>query len=312
MKALRFHKTGDLQELRIEEMAMPVPKEGEVLVAVKAASINPADIKNVLGLMKGRTTLPRTPGRDFAGIIVESGAEVFGSCPVGLSSDGVQAEFASVPKNCIIPKPKDLSFEAASAIGIPYITAWAAIMENGDVKPGDTVLITGAGGSVGTIASALAKYRGARVLGAVRKSINSKAIDVLIDLENEDLYEACMKATDNQGVDVILDTVGGELFSPCIRSLANGGRHIVIASTEQNVSFNLIDFYRHRAKIIGIDTLQLSSEESRDMIMKILPLIVEGNIEAPKPCVISLKDAPSAYQKLHTGEIKGKVVIQMQ
>ncbi len=312
MKALRFHETGDLGKLQIEEVAKPEAKEGEVLVQIRAASINPADIKNVLGLMKGRTTLPRIPGRDFAGIIMSGkrmGEEVFGSSPVGLDVDGVQAEYAVVSEECLIPKPKDISFEAASAIGIPYITAWVAIMESANIQPSDTVLITGAGGSVAQVAISLAKYKGAIVLGAAREAIQSDKIDVAIDLKNEDLYEACMKATDNKGVDVTLDTVGGELFEQTMRALANRGTHIVIASKEPKVSFNLIDFYRHQGKIIGIDTLQLSPKESRDSIMKILPLILEGLVPLPKINAISLQDAPLAYQKINSGELKGKIVI---
>ncbi len=315
MKALRFHTTGDLQNLQIEEVPMPEPKSGEVLVQIKAASINPADIKNVLGIMKGRTTLPRTPGRDFAGIVIKGGnlegQEVFGSCPVGFSCDGVQAEYAILPKDGLLVKPASLSFDACSAIGIPYITAWAALS---DIKPQEQVLITGVNGAVGSIAACIAKHKGLKVIGTVRKGseINTTSpVDVWIDLEKEDLANACMQATGQKGVNLTLDTVGGALFQKCTHCLADKGRHIVITSQDPTVNFDIVDFYHRQAKIIGIDTLKFSAQESADILKQVLPLIMAGHIQAPTPKTVTLDAAPDAYRQIHAGTLKGKIVIKM-
>jgi NADPH:quinone reductase-like Zn-dependent oxidoreductase len=307
MKALRFHKTGDLQELKIEDVSMPEPKEDEVLVQIKAASINPADIKNVMGAMKGRTTLPRTPGRDFAGIVVKGakhleGKPVFGSCPVGFSSDGVQAEYAILPADGVLLKPENISFEACAAIGIPYITAWAAL-EAAELIPNELVLITGVNGAVGSVAAAIAKYKGARVAGTIRNASEKRdnaPVDIWINLEQD---------TIENKVNISLDTVGGPLFQLCIHSLVNKGRHIVIASQEPKVEFELVDFYRRQAKIIGLDTLQFTAKESATILLHVLELIKAGHIKPPTPKSVPLTDAPQAYRQIQAGELKGKVVI---
>src|SRR5277367_5292189 len=126
MRALRFQKTGSLDELKIEYMPKPVPSPGEVLVQVKAAAINPSDVKNVLGKMH-ETSLPRTPGRDFSGIVVEGPPErlnqkVFGSGGnLGFGRDGTHAEFVAVPTVGLNPLPTNLTFEQAAAIGVAYL-----------------------------------------------------------------------------------------------------------------------------------------------------------------------------------------------
>ena len=128
MRALKFYETGSLDDLRIEEVSLPTPAAGEVLVQVKAAAINPSDIKNVQGKMH-ETTVPRIPGRDFAGTIVKGpdkllGQSVFGSGGnLGFGRDGSHAEYLAVPVTAVIPLPRNLSFEQAAGIGVAYMTA---------------------------------------------------------------------------------------------------------------------------------------------------------------------------------------------
>src|SRR3974390_1251107 len=123
MRALRFEKTGSIDELVIKNIPTPIPGTGEVLVQVKAATVNPSDIKNVLGAMH-ETTVPRTPGRDFAGIVVDgpdalTGTAVFGSGGnLGFGRDGSHAEFVVVPEMGVVPMPKGFSFEQSAAIGV--------------------------------------------------------------------------------------------------------------------------------------------------------------------------------------------------
>ena len=157
MRALRFEKTGSLDLLRVQDIPKPVPGPGEILVQIKAAAINPSDIKNVLGKMH-ETTLPRTPGRDFAGIVVQgsgglAGKSVFGSGGnLGFGRDGSHAEFMVVPENGVSPLPQGITFDQAAAIGLPYLTAWAALVNAAKLQPGENVLILGADGAVGSAA----------------------------------------------------------------------------------------------------------------------------------------------------------------
>ena len=145
MRALRFHKTGSLDDLRVEEVSMPSPAASEVLVQIRAAAINPSDVKNGQGKMR-ETTVPRIPGRDFAGVIVEgsdelSGQSVFGSGGyLGFGRDGSHAEYITAPATAAIPLPKNLGFEQAAGIGVAYITAWAALVNVAVIQPRETAL----------------------------------------------------------------------------------------------------------------------------------------------------------------------------
>src|ERR1700683_369737 len=174
MRALRFQQTGSLDYLKVEEAPKPVPTVGEVLVQIKAAAINPSDAKNVLGKMH-ETSVPRTPGRDFAGIVVEGPPEwlnqkVFGSGGnLGFGRDGTHAEFVTVPLAAINPLPKNLSFEQTAAMGVAYMTAWAAVVTTAQIQAGETILITGTSGAVGGAAARIAKKQGARVIGTERR-----------------------------------------------------------------------------------------------------------------------------------------------
>jgi NADPH:quinone reductase len=139
MKALRFAGFGPPSVLRIEEVAIPEPGDGEAFVRVKAAAINPSDIGNVAGRFK-KTTLPRTPCRDFAGIVVKGkqheGGEIWGSSPgLGIIRDGSHAEYVVVPAETLSLKPKPLSMAQAAAIGVPYITAWASLVRAAQIQP---------------------------------------------------------------------------------------------------------------------------------------------------------------------------------
>jgi NADPH:quinone reductase-like Zn-dependent oxidoreductase len=147
MKSLRFTEFGPPSVLRIEAVAIPEPGEKETLVRVKAAAINPSDVGDVAGRFK-KTTLPRTPGRDFAGIVVKGnhpeGTEVWGSSPtLGIVHDGSHAEYVVVPAETLSPKPKSLSMAQAAAIGVPYITAWASLVNAAQIQAGETILIVG-------------------------------------------------------------------------------------------------------------------------------------------------------------------------
>ena len=189
MKALRFEKTGSLNELKIQEVPRPVPAPGSLLIAVKAAGLNPADAKNVLGGMH-QTKAPRIPGRDFAGIVAMGteaypvGMEVFGSGgTLGFTRDGSHAEYVEVPAEAVQPKPRALTFEQAASVGIPYLTAWHAIIDVASLKEGETVLITGTAGAVGDAAARIAKrVCRAIVLGTTRRHTDAVRLRLLISL----------------------------------------------------------------------------------------------------------------------------------
>jgi NADPH2:quinone reductase len=325
MKALRFAKTGSLDELKIQDVPRPAPDPGSILVAVKAAGLNPSDAKNVLGRMH-QTKVPRTPGRDFAGIVAEGteafpvGAEVFGSGgDLGFASDGSHAEYVKVPVEAVQPKPRALTFEQAATVGIPYLTAWRALIDVASLKEGETILITGTTGAVGDAAARIAKrVCRAKVIGTSRRHTDAVRlrlldyIDALADLSAGpvSLSEQIRAETGGQGVNVVFDVVGSSLFEPCLQCLAFGGRQVTIASSpDPKVTFNLVDFYHNQSHLIGVDSIQLSFEDSGRILRSLLPYFESGDFRPEgDPVPVGFDDVLSAYRELAENRAKAKYV----
>jgi NADPH:quinone reductase len=321
LRGLFFRNTGSLDNLKVAELPMPVPKAGEVLVKVFDAAINPSDTKNVLGKM-AETKPPRVPGRDFAGRVVSGdphweGKAVFGTGGnLGFGRDGSHAEFVAVPVEGLVEMPREFSYEKAAAIGVEYLTAFAALVRTGAVQSGATVLVTGTMGAVGSAAARIAAWKGARVLGTVRSSRdlgkrNDLSMVEWIDLEARPLQESVKELTGGKGADLILDVVGGPLFEACLESLAQRGRQIAIASAgDGRVTFNLVDFYHKEACLVGVDTLKLSFAEAAEILRGLLPGFKEGIFSPPPVEMITLDEALSAYQAIVEGASGKKFVIR--
>ncbi len=321
MRGLFFRQSGSLANLTVEELPMPTPQAGEVLVKITAAAINPSDVKNVRGKMS-QTKLPRVPGRDFAGRVVSGdsqwrGRSVFGTGgDLGFIRDGSHAEFMAVPVAALVDIPPGFSDEIAGSIGVIYLAAFDAIVPTGEVKSGETVLVTGTMGGVGSAAATIAHTKGARVLGTVmsRRELGTRkdlSFVEWIDLESRPLPESVKELTGGKGADLILDVVGGPLFQPCLDSLAQRGRQIVIASTgSPQVTLNLVDFYHKQARLIGLDTLDLSCVESAEILKALLPDFKAGIFSPPAVETISLDGALGAYREIDEGLSGRKFVIR--
>lgn len=320
MRALKFFETGSLDNLRVEEVASPKPAPGEVLVQVKAAAINPSDVKNVQGKMH-ETTVPRIPGREFAGIVIEGpdallGQSVFGSGGnLGFGRDGSHAEYLVVPATGVLPLPKNLSFAEAAGIGIAYITAWAAMVNAAQIQSGETALILGTTGAVGSAAARIAHKFGARVIGTSRKASDipvsgTLPVDDWISLEGVDLATETRKLTNGRGADVLLDVVGGPMFEKCLAALALRGRQVSINSGLQpRVSFNLVDFYHNESRLLGVDSLKLGLEETAGILRQLTPGIESGIFPAPRAETFSLEEGPRVYRDIDESKIKGKPIL---
>jgi NADPH:quinone reductase-like Zn-dependent oxidoreductase len=314
MKALRFHTFGPPSVLAVEEVPMPEPGPGEVLVRVKAAGLNPADLKNISGHFHG-TTLPRIPGRDGAGVVVGGtrypGEEVWFSAPgFGISRDGVQAEYVALPEAALSRKPASLTMEQAAALGVPFITAWAALIGAANLQSGETVLIIGAAGAVGHAAVQIANWKGARVLGAVRGSRPVRGVAAIVDTTAENLSERVLALTGGKGADAVFDTVGGPLFEPALRCLRHGGRQIAITSTgDPRVTFNLVDFYHNELRLIGLDSNALSANDVGGIAEKLRPGFESGILVPPDIEAVAFENAVEGYRKLAAGGDGKKYVL---
>jgi len=317
MRALRFHKTGSLDELHVEEVSKPNPAADEVLVQIKAAAINPSDLKNVQGQMR-MTTVPRIPGRDFAGVVVEgpaelSGKAVFGSGgDLGFRRDGSHAEFLAVPTVAVTSLPSNLSFEQAAGMGVAYVTAWAALVSAAKIQAGETTLILGTTGAVGSAAARIAHDLGAHVIGTARKAadIPSLPVDDWIDLQTVELGVGARKLTNGRGADVVFDVVGGPMFEQCLSALAWRGRQIAISSSpDPRVSFNLVDFYHNESRLFGVDSLKMSFAETCEILRRLTPGIEAGKFKAPPIETFSLEQGPQVYRNLAESKIRGKPIL---
>jgi NADPH2:quinone reductase len=321
MRAVRFDAFGDPAVLRVAEVPVPVANEKTALVRVVAASINPSDVKNVAGAMR-QTTLPRIPGRDFAGTVEAGpaewiGAEVWGTGgDVGFTRDGTHAELIAVPAASLRRKPNTLTFDEAGSVGVNYLAAWCAIDATRPTS-GETVLLIGAGGGVGNAAAQIARRLGARVIGAdtrmPRQDAPILAIAEKLIIGAEDLPAEVRAATGGKGADVVLDLVGGAMFRSALKSLALRGRLVEIASTGQReVSFDLADFYHNESRLFGVDTLKRDLTASAAVLDALTPGFAAGDYRpAPIAETCGLSEAREAYRKVAAGAA-GRIVLRPQ
>lgn len=319
MKAARFARFGKPDVLAVEDVRDPVAGEHEAVVRVVAASVNPSDVKNVQGLME-QTTLPRTPGRDFAGIVEAGpsgwvGAAVWGTGgDVGFTRDGSHAGRLVVPAASLRRKPEALDFEQAASVGVNFMAAWRGLVTACGLKAGETAVILGATGGVGNAGVQIARRIGADVLGVDRRAPGPEAaitrMGRAIVAEGEAIAPAVRAATGGRGADVVLDTVGGVMFRHALDCLAVGGRLAEMSVTgAREVTFNLADFYHNESRLCGIDTLKLDLAASAEVLEALRPGFENGDY---RPAAITrrfpLKDVVGAYQAVAAGE-KGRVVV---
>ncbi|HTZ46742.1 MAG TPA: zinc-binding alcohol dehydrogenase family protein [Verrucomicrobiae bacterium] len=319
MKAVRFSAfANNLENLSVEQIPDPVLHPGEVKIRILAACINPSDVKNLEGRMAS-TTLPRTPGRDFAGIVVDGpsnlhNVEVWGSGgDIGFSRDGSHAEFLVIPAEAVSAKPRNLSFEDAACVGVNFLTAYKGLFQRANLQQGETLLVTGAQGGVGSAVLQLGHTQNAKLIAVDRKP-QSKQLDGIqllgyVDSSSSDLKEAVQEITKGRGVDVAFDCVGGELFEPVLSTLRRLGRQVAITSAgNRRVSFDLVDFYHRRLTLFGVDSVALTVTDGAGLLSSLSPLFEAGVL---KPAAIakrgSLDEARQLYSHVASGRA-GKAV----
>ncbi|MGQ4646243.1 zinc-binding dehydrogenase [Lyngbya aestuarii] len=324
MLAVRINQFGSPSVLQLEDQLKPPLVTGEVLVQVQAAGINPSDVKNVSGNML-HTTLPRTPGRDFAGVVVEGvdslvGQEVWGTGgDIGFTRDGTHAEYIVLPQTAVSLKPSHLSIEQAGSIGVIYVTAWLCL-NAAQLVAGETVLVIGATGGVGSAAIQIAKWQGAQVLGTVRRESDRSLAqqshpDVILNLAEAGLEAAVFAATDGKGANVIVDTVGGPMVEPCLKVLSHQGRltEISAPAKERRVSFDLVDFYHREAHLIGVDSRSLDASACAQILTTLTPGFETKALHPiSKIHPYPLQAAIMAYEQVLNHSFSGRVLLTPQ
>ena len=295
--------------------------DNDVLIEVKAAAVNPSDVKAATGLMP-YAVFPRPSGRDYAGVVIDGppgliGREVFGSSgDLGIRRDGTHATHLVVEADAAVDKPAGISWDEAAGIGVPFVTAMEGLRRAGLPKPGETVLVMGVNGKVGQAAVQIASWRGARVIGVVRRSEpyegHSNAPVEVIDASAIDVAAQVRELTGGKGADIVYNTVGDPYFQAAHQSLALRGRQILIAAVDRIVQFNILEFYRGQHTYVGIDTLAFSSVATGEVLRELAPGFASGHLKPfpIKPSAIyPLEQAKAAFVAV-AGSSRDRVILR--
>jgi NADPH:quinone reductase len=320
MKAIQFRTFGSPDVLEYVDVPTPSADAQSAIVQVKSASVNPSDVKNASGHFE-HTVLPRTPGRDFSGVVVEGpqawlGAEVWGTGgDIGFTRHGTHAQFLKIPISALSRKPSTLSHEQAAAIGVNFVVAWLGTVSYAQLKAGETIAVIGAGGGVGGAVVQIAKARGCRVIGVDRHPLQpdtpaGRLVDAFVMLDEH--ASERVKTLSSGGADVVYDSVGGVAFETALSLVKRRGRVIEISATgKRRVEFDLIDFYHNETQLFGVDSAKLGVAESAPLMTALIEGFESGALQPPAIAQsFPLEQARLAYQAVAAGT-RGRVVITM-
>jgi len=323
MKAIQISEYGDAAVLLPSDVPEPRPRDGEVLVEVKAAGVNYADILMRRGSYGGRQTLPFVPGFEAAGVVLQTGQGVAEWKPgqrvmgtVLRETCGCYAERAIMPAWLLMPIPDDLSFEEGAAFPEVFITAYLALHVFGRLAKGESVLIQAAGGGVGTAAVQLAHAMGARVFGTASSEeklwrIKSLGADVAINYATHDFADEVKKA--GAGVDVVLESVGGEVFEKSLKCLRPLGRLVVFGSSSGKApAFGVKDLTGGIVSVAGFSFGALSvlrPDVIRECMQAVMKFLLEGKVRPVVGHTFPMREARAAHELISSRNSFGKVVL---
>ncbi len=297
MRAVLIHETGGPEVLSFEETERPEPGEGEVLIAVKAASVNPIDWKIRRGLREGK--MPKILGNDASGVVEVSRAEGFleGDEVFGIVPSGGYAQFATAAVGTIAKKPVGLSHEQAACLPVAGMTAWQALFDQGGLQAGQTALIAGGAGGVGHLAVQFAQHAGAHTIATGsarnREFILGLGAEQYIDYTSQNVDEV---ASD---VDVAFDAVGGETTASLVPTLRAGGALVTIANAPPE----------RAAAQRGARAVLFSMSPSPEQLGRIAALVAEGTVQVEIAETLPLEQARKAHELSEAGHTRGKIVL---
>ncbi|QIG54761.1 NADPH:quinone oxidoreductase family protein [Altererythrobacter sp. BO-6] len=322
MKAFIGHALGSPSSFALEEIKRPVAASGELLIKVEATSLGFVDPLVMKGLYQVKPQLPFIPGGEIVGTVCEA-VEPNSRFRVGQriaawQFGGGLAEFVCVPEDNAVAVPEELESPEAAAILLDYLTAYYGLFDCGELKPGETLLVTGASGGVGSAAVRLANASSAVVAGLASGReklafVSQSGARHAIDYRRED-WRSDLNAAVPHGINMVFDPVGGPLFEPAFRSLAKRGRHLVVGFAADtgipSLPANLP--LLKSAALVGVDARylwQTDKARTRAILSIILDLARTGRIEPTVAARHTLADAAAAFDALSDPGRIGKVVI---
>ena len=297
MRAVVVHEAGDPSVLRYEEAERPEPAEGEVLIRVRAVSVNPVDWKRRRAL--SQKDLPAVLGTDVSGTVEVSRADGFaeGDDVFGLAASGGYAEYATSPAGVVAKKPAEVSHEQAAAIPIAGLTAWQALFDVGGLESGQTALIAGAAGGVGHFAVQFPKLVHAGAIGTGssrnRDFVLGLGAEAYVDYTHEDV------AQEVGGVDVAFDTVGGETTHSLVPTVREGGIIVTIASAPPTEAARERGV---RAELAGVSP-------NPQQLTRIAALVAAGDVHVELAEVLPLAEVQRAHELSESRHVRGKIVL---
>lgn len=315
-QALRVtDRAADIAALRPVIIDMPCPEapSGHAVVEVRAAGINPSDVKAAMGMMP-YAIWPRTPGRDYAGTVVAGpaawiGQDVWGTGgDLGITRDGTHARYLLLPVAALVRRPANIPVASAATAGVPFVTAYEGLRRAGLTGSGQTVLVFGSNGKVGQAAIQLARRAGAQVIGVERGGAPyvGHAGDAvrIIDGSQGGIAAQVMDLTGQAGADIAYNTVGSPYFAAALESLKVGGRQVVISTPDRNVPFDIQAFYRRDLQLIGVDSLKLDATQCATVFRELLAGFEDQSLQSfpvGTDALMPLERAREAYIKVLEG-----------
>lgn len=321
MKAIQFHEFGDIDVLRLDDIPVPEPKSGEVLIRVQATGVNFSDILQRKNQYIFTPPLPFIPGGEVAGTIERVGADVpsfsIGQRVVSFPQHGGYAEYAIAPAHLTAVLPDEVDFDLGAAIIIQGLTAFHMLKTLAQVKSGQTVLVNAAAGGVGTLAVQLAKILGATHVVATAGSpeklefVRSLGADSLVNYRESDWQEQVMRATGGKGVDVVLESVGGDTFHKSLECLASRGQLIIFGRSSGSTVFDPVILLDRIRTVTGFSLYEfLENPLYTESLKTLFDYIKQGQLKVQIGGVFPLEQASKVHQLIESRSTQGKLILK--
>lgn len=327
MKAVVIREHGSFDKLLIEDRPLPVPRADQVRVRIRAAALNHLDTWVRRGVPGFSFPLPIVPGCDGAGVVDAVGEVVEGIEPglacvlspgigdpmdrdygiLGETRDGTCAEYLVVPRECVIPKPDNVSFEAAAAFPLTFLTAWGMLVNRARIEPGEWVLIHAVGSGVGVAALQIAKLYGCRVIGtASTEEKRARARDLGADetLPYDGFAKEARRITGKKGVDVVVDHIGPDTFNGSVQCLRKGGRLVTCGGTSgHEITFDIRHLFFKSLSFLGSTMAPLSD------LKRVVEHVRAGRLKPVIDSQFTFDTIQDAHRRVAERAVFGKVVV---